>query len=349
MGKFLSHDNPMKLLYLFNLVPFLFFLALLLGLIKQWRKYREVNPTKNLPPGPPKLPIIGNLHQLLGKLPHHAITDLARNKYGPLMQIQLGEVPTVFISSPRLAKEIMKTHDLIFADRWQILIWWFTSYGGVDFAFAPYDNYWRKIRKICVQDFLSNKNVALFGSIRHQEYSKFVDFIRSVGENVPINISEKIFSCTNGIVTRAVFGKACKDQKKLAGILKETFAIGGGFGFADIFPSRKFLHFVMGTKRKLVRMRNKMDEILDTMINEYIENMEESTKEGNEKGNLIDVLLKARENGSDQIPITNNSIKAIIFVSLLSISIYNFIIFLAYFFSFVFFRVFLFSMVLYFS
>lgn len=56
----------------------------------------------NLPPSPPKLPIIGNLHQL-GTLPHRSFQSLS-HKYGPLMMLKLGQTPTLVVSSADVAR-----------------------------------------------------------------------------------------------------------------------------------------------------------------------------------------------------------------------------------------------------
>ena len=68
-----------------------------------------------LPPGPPRLPLIGNIHQV-GKLPHRSFTDLSRT-YGPIMHLKFGRLNTVIVTSPEAAREVLKRHDQTLSGR----------------------------------------------------------------------------------------------------------------------------------------------------------------------------------------------------------------------------------------
>ncbi|KAJ7946411.1 Cytochrome P450 [Quillaja saponaria] len=280
-----------------------FLLFTLLWCVKNWKKSRA---QKQLP-GPWKLPVIGNLHNLAGSLPHHVLRDIAR-KHGPLMHLQLGEISAVVVSSPLMAKEVMKTHDLAFASRPELLASKIVVYGGKDIAFAPYGGYWREMRKLAILELLSVKRVQSFSFIRKDEANKLIESIHSsVGS--PINLTKKIYSMTSTISSRAAFGAKCPDQDKFVSLIKSVTTLAAGFDLADLFPSLKFIHFITGLKGKLERLQNEAGKILDTIIDEH----RKKAKHGKiEDEDLVDVLLRVQQAGSLDIEITTNSMKAVI-------------------------------------
>jgi cytochrome P450 len=162
------------LLCLFSLV----LLALAVQKVRKKQKLKKIDSAFNLPKGPIKIPIIGNLHNLVSSQPHQKLRDLAR-KYGPLMHLQLGEISTVIISSPDSAREVMKTHDINFAIRPQVLASVLLAYNSTGIVSAPYGNYWRQLRKICNLELLSLKRVNSHQPIREEELSNLVEWITS--------------------------------------------------------------------------------------------------------------------------------------------------------------------------
>ncbi|GMP65092.1 hypothetical protein CsSME_00026048 [Camellia sinensis var. sinensis] len=278
--------------------------------LKTGKRSKTNNLASNLPPGPRKLPLIGNLHQLAGSLPHHALRDLA-NKHGPLMSLQFGEVPTVIISSPEIAKELMKTHDLIFATRPQILATKIMTYGFTNIAFAPYGEYWRQIRKICTLELLSAKRVQSSRSIREEESSNFIRWI-ALKAGSPINLTQKIYSSAYAITSRAAFGNKTKDQESYILIMEETVKAASGFNIADFYPSAEWLHLISGIKSKIEKLQKEADRILGNIINEHIAG--KATETGKDRANedLVDALLKYHDLRTNEFSLTIDNIKAII-------------------------------------
>ncbi|XP_077215709.1 carnosic acid synthase-like [Tasmannia lanceolata] len=77
---------------------------------KKWSK--EHFP---LPPGPRGLPLVGFLPFLEEEL-HCQFEKLAKI-YGPIMNVRLLNKNAIVVSSPELAREVMRDQDLIFANR----------------------------------------------------------------------------------------------------------------------------------------------------------------------------------------------------------------------------------------
>ena len=298
-----------------SIVITFFVFLLLLRLVKN----HKPKSSHKLPPGPWKLPIIGNLHQvaLAASLPHHALQKLAR-KYGPLMHLQLGEISTLVVSSPKMAMEIMKTHDLAFVQRPQLLAPQYMAYGATDIAFAPYGEYWRQMRKICTLELLSAKRVQSFSHIRQDENRKLIQSIQSSAGS-PIDLSSKLFSLLGTTVSRAAFGNKNDDQDEFMSLVRKAVAMTGGFELDDMFPSLKPLHLLTGQKAKVEEIHKRADRILEDILRKHVEKRTRAKEEGNnseaQQEDLVDVLLRIQQSGSLEVQMTTGHVKAVIWVS----------------------------------
>ncbi|CAJ2633821.1 unnamed protein product [Trifolium pratense] len=292
----------------FSNITFMASFLFLLALFKIVTRWCCKNSTTNLPPGPWTLPLIGNIHQIISNsLPHHCLKKLAE-KYGPLMYLKLGEVPYIVVSSPSMAKEIMKTHDLSFCDRPNLLLSTIFSYNATDIIFSIYGEHWRQLRKICVIELLSVKRVQSFRSIREEEVSDLVKSI-SASEGSVVNLTHKIFAMTYGITARAAFGKKSKHQQAFKSALQEIVFLLGGNCIVDLYPSIKMLQRVSWAKTKMEKLHKEIDMILQDIIDDHKRVQNEETKDED----IVDALLKIQqENDHSQHPLTDDSMKSII-------------------------------------
>ncbi|XP_050234265.1 premnaspirodiene oxygenase-like [Mercurialis annua] len=289
--------------------PFLILISVLFVLQAIWRKLKSSKPL-NLPPGPSKLPIIGNMHQLIGGLPHHKLGALAK-KYGPLFLLQIGQVPTAVISSPDTAKQVMKTHDTIFAQRPFLLVADIVFYKAADIGFARYGEHWRQMRKICILELLSAKRVQLFRPIREEAVSNLISSIYSSASSA-INLTKMLNLLSCSIITRAAFGKKCLvDQEEFIPIVTEVVEMLAGFNIADLFPSIKLLHFITGIHYRLKKLHKKVDLVLENIINTH-KKSRAASKIDLEDEDIVHVLLNLQEQGNLELPLTTDSIKAVI-------------------------------------
>ncbi|XP_038690094.1 cytochrome P450 71D9-like [Tripterygium wilfordii] len=267
-----------------------------------------LRPSK-LPPGPWKLPLIGNLHQLAQDLPHRALQKLAK-KHGPLMHLHFGEVPTLVVTSPEYAKEVMKTHDITFASRPLLNAMKVMTYDHTDIAFAPYGEYWRQLRKICTIELLSVKRVQSFRPIREQETSNVIEWIGS-NAGSSINLTERLYTTIYALVSKVAFGRTCGrgEHEEFIEYSKASQNRASGFNIVDVFPSLKLVHWIMGEGKKTERLHKQGDMLLGNIINQHVKKPV-TGKGDDEHEDLVDVLLKFHEEGD--FPLTINNIKSVI-------------------------------------
>ncbi|CAL9783074.1 unnamed protein product [Musa acuminata subsp. burmannicoides] len=275
---------------------------------KGFTKYKGRNP-KPLP-GPWNLPFIGSMHHMVGQLPFRALRELTR-KHGPLMLVRIGQVDYAVASSREAAEEILKKQDITFASRPQLVAAQVIVYGATDIGWTPYGPYWKQLRRICFMELLGTKRIRSFSSIRTEET---LDLMRDISrsETEHIDLSEKLFGLANAIVCRAAFGKRWDRRERFVTIIKETFDLLGGLCLADTFPSLNFLDILTGSMSKMQRVRRQMDDILGEVIKEHEVKAATSNSERVDEVDLVDVLLRLKDDPKLEIPTTTDNVKAVI-------------------------------------
>ncbi|KAI3969773.1 hypothetical protein MKW92_050221 [Papaver armeniacum] len=283
------------------LLPLYFFITLFKG--------RNDQTKPNFPPGPAKLPIIGNLHQLIAKKPHQALSQLS-NIYGPVMLLQYGRVPTVVISSVEAAEQVLKTLDIVFCNRIQLSGRKRLSYNYVDMALAPHGEYWREIRKICVLELYCKRRVQSFKAVRAEEVAVLIDSISfSSNTTTPINVFEKLTTFTHKTICRVAFGSTRTPGKSLTRnqfdnigrLIKVLCEVAGltSLYASDFFPEVSWIiDRITGVHGKREKCFQDLDSFLQQIIEEH-DNRPERLKLGQE--DIIDVLLKLKKDQTSKI------------------------------------------------
>ncbi|CAN1329220.1 Desmethyl-deoxy-podophyllotoxin synthase [Linum perenne] len=253
---------------------------------------RNRNKNSKLPPGPWKLPIIGNLHQLIGDQPHRRLKDLAA-KYGPdIMHIQLGELSHIVVSSQEAAKGI---------------------------AFAPYGEDWRQLRNVCLQELLSPKRVMSFRHIREEVVSDLVRSLNGDGNKV-VDLSSLVNKLSSSVTSRASFGTVPElSSEAFLMIMDNMSNVLSGFQVSDLYPSLKLLPYLTGFRAKLEKMHEASDLILDEIIDQHRSNRRGVNKDDDsETEDLVDVLLSLQESQNCGVHISMEVIKAIVMETFLA-------------------------------
>ncbi|KAJ0047655.1 hypothetical protein Pint_15567 [Pistacia integerrima] len=268
----------------------------------------------NLPPSPPKLPIIGNLHQLLGPLLHRTLEGLSK-KYGPLMLVHFGQAPALIVSSAAMAREMMKTHDIVFLNRPRITTANIFLYNCTDLGFTPYGEYWRQLRKLCVLELLSIKRVQSFQYVREEELAVLINKIRgSYYKGGSVNLSAMLVGVSDNIASRCILGRRAEEENgksKFGELAKRLMSQFTSFCVGDMFPSFGWVDVATGLIGRLKATFMELDALLDEVIEEH--RIEEIDGEQSDRKDFVDILLQLQKDGTFE-ELNKDNLKAILMV-----------------------------------
>ncbi|KAL0925657.1 hypothetical protein M5K25_004022 [Dendrobium thyrsiflorum] len=277
------------------------------------RSKRKSN-SKKIPllPSPPGLPFIGNLHQI-SSLPHRSLFELSK-KHGPLMLLQLGSISTLVVSSPSTAREIMRTHDLVFASRPSLKAARVLLYNNNDMILAPYGEYWRLTRKICVTNLLSLKMIQSFSLVRMEEVSLMIERIARVASanNGVVCVSEILNTLTCDVLCKSVLGSSLSEERRklLCELIRMNSVFFGKLFLEDFFPQLWWLDVLFGMEGELRRHFEKWDALLGEFVEDHVSQLAKG--ETTSSTYFIDELVQLQKDSSTPFVLTNEQIKALL-------------------------------------
>ncbi|KAH0468472.1 hypothetical protein IEQ34_003505 [Dendrobium chrysotoxum] len=286
-------------------IPIISFFFLLI------KRRKVISQKAALLPSPPRLPFIGNLHQL-GSTPHRSLYKLSK-QLGPLMLLHLGTVRALVVSCPKIAEEVIRNNDLLFATRPKSKLTDVLSCNKNDVAFAPYGETWRQMKKLAKTHLLSSQRVKSMSFDRAEEVSLLLEKVADAASrgNGVICLTEILNSYVTDVITRVVLGSWITKEKKtlLSELSHDSAALFYEFFFEDFFPNLKWLDVLWGSNRKLENYKKKWDALFE----EIIKNHGHESKEVNRKNNtyFMGTLLDLQNDSNLGFVLTNDHIRGL--------------------------------------
>ncbi|GIJ84579.1 hypothetical protein Asppvi_003426 [Aspergillus pseudoviridinutans] len=102
----------------------------------------EYHRGRKLPPGPRRLPLIGNIHQVPKDHPWR-VYDQWSKKYGPLMSAQFGRQTMILIADANIARELLDKRGSIYSDRPRMVMAGENLTKGMHLLMRQYDERYR--------------------------------------------------------------------------------------------------------------------------------------------------------------------------------------------------------------
>jgi hypothetical protein len=133
--------------------------------------YSLLEKKKSVAPEPAGAwPIIGHGHLLSGRdqLLYQTLGAMA-DKFGSAFSIRLGSSHAFVVSSWEVARECFTVNDKALDSRPTTVATKHMGYNYAVFGFAPYNPFWREMRKIATLELLSNRRLEMLKHVRDSE------------------------------------------------------------------------------------------------------------------------------------------------------------------------------------
>ncbi|XP_039062221.1 geraniol 8-hydroxylase-like [Hibiscus syriacus] len=296
-----------------------FFTSCLLCLLLTWLLLRAFNSVRNgskssdeskLPPGPRRLPIIGNIFDL-GDKPHRSLAKLAQI-HGPVMSLKLGSLFTVVVSSEATAKEILQKQDLIFCNRTIVDAVRASQHSELGLPWIPVSPLWRTLRKVCITHIFSKQKLDGNRYLRRDKIQQLITNVRkSCLKGEVVNVGQAAFDTTINLLSNTIFSMDLVDpNSSIAREFRETIRgimiDAGKPNLADYFPLLRKID-PHGIRRRVSVHFEKVLNLFDKMFDERRQARKSQESISTLSNDVLDTLLDILEGGFEEFNKTHVS------------------------------------------
>jgi cytochrome P450 len=254
---------------------------------------------------------VGNLFQL-GKRPHESLYALSL-QYGPLMALRLGIRTTVVVSSPDMAKEVLKTHDHVFAGRTVIEAFRALNHHKSSMIWGQIGPQWRHLRRISTVELFNSNRLEAMQYLRRDQVFRTIRLIFKDKGKV-VNIGQTVFCTSLNLLGNMIFSTNLYDPDNPAFVgfkdtIYEMMKLGGIPNLVDFFPFLRFLD-PQGVSRGMARHIKTMYEFSDAFIQKRLAETSQGVRRNDSEKDFLDVLL---DSTSEDFTLVH--VRSLIFVS----------------------------------
>ncbi|XP_022935159.1 cytochrome P450 76A1 [Cucurbita moschata] len=267
-----------------------------------WRRRGAAALGEQLPPGPTRWPVVGNLLQLSFSA-HESFTKLAA-KYGPIMTLQLGSMKTVVVSSSTIAREMFKNHDAPLSGR--MIYEAMKGDHGTEGSLitSQYGSHWRMLRRLATSEFFVTRRLDAMQHVRRRCVDAMIQYVEDEIKGSaywyapPMDVGKFFFIMSFNLIGNLIFSKDLvgpnsKRGKEFYYHTRRVMETAGTPNVADFL--RVFRWFdPQGIRRTTQFHVKEAFEIAGEFIKER--SMEKEKKEERKK-DYLDVLLEFRGDG----------------------------------------------------
>ncbi|KAK6355282.1 hypothetical protein TWF696_004394 [Orbilia brochopaga] len=255
---------------------------------------------RGLPPGPPTIPILGNVHQLPTTGAHFKFTEWAR-KYGGLYSLKLGTGTALVVTDREIVKKLMDKRSSVTSDRPPSYVSYDLITKGDHLLVMHYNDTWRKIRKYMHRFFMESMCEKKHIVLQNAEATQMmVEFLQQPENHM---LHTKRFS--NSIITTLLFGIRTptydsRHAKELYDIMERWSAVmePGNTPPVDIYPIFKYIpeRFFGNWITRASEVGRDMEKLYANMITQYKSKVATGNKTHE---SFFDILLREQEKKSE--------------------------------------------------